>query len=433
MDQLPIEDFQREQAGRIAQSIQTQSGQHLQKIQQVQHSQWMVAHQYLAAILRLLDNDFDEASLKGNTPLESLPDDDLSYLIQIRIRKILAARTENPPALEYKKMKQQWIEAIEKIQDLEHQIHNLKESNREQVQKSRDMESHLIALRQVNELVNHSPIIKIMPTPSELFEIPEWFYGWKSSRQFEKTSAIVLSMGNTGQALRPSILKAVAARLAVAETNRGLDEAINQLISPADDLYPRLVEEIPTNLIHGSSSGGNPPMVLSLTRQGELAFEAIIGQKPKANEYLELLRHHSSPGHTVLNIQASEFLVEEGYLIQARASQIQLVNGEVYIPDIIAKSPSSNEILLIEVECDVNKDQEIRKRKWLKAYEATGGNIYVFCDNLSSQRKIQAEMNLALGELGYTSSLTNLHGLRQGKRSVRDSSIWISRRSTHSL
>ena len=127
-----------------------------------------------------------------------------------------------------------------------------------------------------------------------------------------------------------------------------------------------------------------------------------------------------------MNIQAAEFLAEEGYQIRGLAQAIQLSNGETYIPDIIAADPKIGEVIFIEVERDVHKDQMARKQKWMKQFEASGGNLYVFCDNLNCQRAIQGEINMALSGLEYNSFLTNLHGLRKEKRSEKDGSIWLS-------
>ena len=156
------------------------------------------------------------------------------------------------------------------------------------------------------------------------------------------------------------------------------------------------------------------------------SFLALTGQIPKENEYDRPVCLHSSPEHTILNIQAAEILVEEGYQLRGQAQEILLANGETLIPDIIASDPKNGEVIFIEVERDVNKDQMSRKQKWMKLYEASNGILNVFCDNLNCQRAIQGEINLALGGLEYNSFLTNLHGLRKGKRSEKDGSIWLS-------
>jgi hypothetical protein len=87
--------------------------------------------------------------------------------------------------------------------------------------------------------------------------------------------------------------------------------------------------------------------------------------------------------------------------------------------------PSTGQLIFVEVERDVHKDQMARKQKWMNLFEASNGNLYVFCDNLSGQRAIQGEINLAIGGMNYNSFLTNLHGLRNGKLSEKDGSIWL--------
>jgi len=85
-------------------------------------------------------------------------------------------------------------------------------------------------------------------------------------------------------------------------------------------------------------------------------------------------------------------------------------------------------LIFVEVERDVHKDHHARKQRWLNAYHASNGNLYVFCDNLNCQRAVQAEINHALGGLNYNSYLTNLHGLRNEKRSGKDGGIWLASR-----
>ncbi|MPM58740.1 hypothetical protein SDC9_105573 [bioreactor metagenome] len=235
-------------------------------------------------------------------------------------------------------------------------------------------------------------------------------------------------MGEMGIALRPSIIKQMAKRLSLSAANKNLDEALNWLMSPEGNEFPILVEQISGVVEQGSSSGGNQPAVLHLTRDGQVAYQVLTGKIPKENEFDILIRHHSSPEHTILNIQAGEILIEEGYKIRGRAQAINLSNGETYIPDIVAIDPKSGEVIFVEVERDVSKDQISRKTKWMKFYEASNGNLYVFCDNLNCQRAIQGEINLALSGLSYNSFLTNLHGLRNGKRAGKDGSIWFSQR-----
>jgi len=101
--------------------------------------------------------------------------------------------------------------------------------------------------------------------------------------------------------------------------------------------------------------------VLHLTQNGQVAYQVLSGKPLKENEFDKLMRHHSSPEHTILNIQAGEILVDEGYKIRGRAQSINLSNGETYIPDIIAVDHKTGEVIFIEVERDVSKDHISRK------------------------------------------------------------------------
>jgi hypothetical protein len=189
-----------------------------------------------------------------------------------------------------------------------------------------------------------------------------------------------------------------------------------------------LIEVVEGGSKQGSSSGGNPPDVLRLSLKGKEAYHLLTGKDSKENEYERLIHYHATPEHTILNIQAAEMLVEGGYQIQGQVQEIRLSNGGTFIPDIIAADRKTGEVIFVEVERDVHKDQSRRKQKWINLYEASNGNLFVFCDNLSCQRVIQGEINLALGGLVFNSYLTNLHGLRTGKRSEKDGSIWLSRK-----
>jgi len=111
---------------------------------------------------------------------------------------------------------------------------------------------------------------------------------------------------------------------------------------------------------------------------GKIAFQALFGHLPKENEYDLLKPRHSSPEHTILNIQVAEILSESGYLIKSQAQEIQMPNGSTFIPDIVAVDQSTGEVIFIEVEHDVNKGQSARKHKWMNLFEASNGNLYVF-------------------------------------------------------
>jgi hypothetical protein len=428
---LTLEEFQRNQSNRITREIIGQSEEHEQKMQANAQKLWENAHKHLVALLRLLDQDYDESCEKATRPLESFSDDDLAYLIHVRLRAMQgnASKMKKPDGTI--DIKQSLKELSQKYADLEQTLLASQDLNKKLQSEKSALEAHLAALRQIQKddvSQNIQPQKTDTEESSGLTPVPDWVKTWQSSKNFEKTSAAILVMGEMGIALRPSIIKQMANRLSLSAANKNLDEALNWLMSPEGNEVPILVEQINGVVEQGSSSGGNQPAVLHLTRDGQAAYQVLTGKIPKENEFDALIRHHSSPEHTILNIQAGEILVYEGYKIRGRAQTINLSNGETYIPDIIAVDPKTGEVIFVEVERDVSKDQISRKTKWMKFYEASNGNLYVFCDNLNCQRAIQGEINLALSGLSYNSFLTNLHGLRNGKRAGKDGSIWFSQR-----
>ena len=431
MVDFTLEEFQRNQSIRISRDIIGQSEEHEQKMQTNAQKSWENAHKQLVALLRFLDQDYDESCEKATRPLESFSDDDLAYLIHVRLRAMQGNASIKKIPDEAIEIKSSLKELSQKYADLEQTLLATQEMNKKLLAEKSALEAHLSALRQVQKdvvsLNIQSPNL-VTDNPGTLTTIPDWIKTWQESKTFEKTSTAILVMGEMGIALRPTIIRLIAKRLSLSAANKNLDEALNWLMATEDKSCPILIEQIGGVLEQGSSSGGNQPAVLHLTQDGQVAYQGLSGKPPKENEFDMLVRHHSSPEHTILNIQAGEILVDEGYKIRGRAQSINLSNGETYIPDIVAVDPKTGEVIFIEVERDVSKDQISRKQKWMKFYEASNGNLFVFCDNLNCQRSIQGEINLALGGLAYNSFLTNLHGIRNGKRAEKDGSIWFSQR-----
>jgi len=426
-----LEEFQRNQSIRISRDIIGQSEEHEQKMQTNAQKSWENAHKQLVALLRFLDQDYDESCEKATRPLESFNDDDLAYLIHVRLRAMQGNASKKEKPNEIIEVKRNLQELTQKYAGLEQENADLLEKNKQVQAENANLNSHLSALRQAQRNVLTHDEENIRSAASNLTvldnstSLPDWIGVWRSSKAFEKTSTVIHVIGETGKALRPSITKEMARRLSLSVDNGSLDEAINKLLSTEEGSHPILIERIEAIPEQGSSSGGNNPDILRLIDDGKIAFQILFGQIPKENEYDHLIHYHSSPEHTILNIQASEILADAGYLIKAQAQEIQLPNGSTFIPDIVAVDRSTGELIFIEVEHDVNKGQTARKLKWMNLYEASNGNLYVFCDNLTCQRAVQGEINLALGGLTYNSFLTNLHGLRSGKRS-ENGNIWLS-------
>ena len=432
MVEVSLEEYQRSQSVRIAQDIIGQSEEQEQKMQSNWEKTWLKAHQHLVALLRFLDKDYDDACDKSNHPLDRFSDDDLSYLIHVRVRGLVEEVKQRTKPSKEAELQRHVQELTRKVAALERKNTDLTDENKNLQAEITGLNAHLVAVRQVNQDV---PSQEASGDPEqnehhldrpEVGWIPDWFNSWKASKAFEKMAMVIRVMGDTGMALRPSIIKEMARRLSLSAENNSLDDALSRLLEQESDLHPVLIEKEKAVATEGAGSGGNLPDVLHLTEDGNSAYSVLSGKVATPNEYDRLIRFHSTPEHTILNIQAGEVLVEAGYHIKGQAQAIQLSNGSTFIPDIIAADPASGELVFIEVERDVHKDPAARKQKWMNCYEATNGNLYVFCDNLTCERAVQAEMNLTLSGLRFNSYLTNLHGLRSGKRSKKDGSIWLS-------
>ena len=429
MVDFTLEEFQRNQSIRISRDIIGQSEEHEQKMQTNAQKSWENAHKQLVALLRFLDQDYDESCEKATRPLESFSDDDLAYLIHVRLRAMQGNASIKKMPDEAIQLKHSLKELSQKYADLEQTFLAAQDLNKKLLAEKSALEAHLYAIRQIQKgsaLPNSDPQNFKVEDSGTVIPIPDWIRIWQSSKVFEKTSTVILVMGDMGIALRPSILKMMAKRLSLPIENHSLDEAVNRLLIDEENVHPNLIEKIEGVPEQGSSSGGNNPDVLRLTKEGNLAYRVLARQDPKQNEYDRLIRCHSSPEHTILNIQVVEVLVEAGYLIKGQVQEIQISDGSTFIPDISAIDPTTGELIFIEVERDVHKDKMTRKQKWINLFEVSNGNLYVFCDNLTGQRAIQGEINLSLGGLRYNSFLTNLHGLRNGKRFEKDGGIWLS-------
>jgi hypothetical protein len=243
---------------------------------------------------------------------------------------------------------------------------------------------------------------------------------WRKSKHFEYDSQAILLLGRTGLSRRPEIAGELG-KLINVDGNSGTHARI----------IKRLVEEWGMVSVEkpfqsrGASSGGSNPDIIQLTDRGKLAYRLLSGAEPVPGEFERLQPAHVSPEHTLLNIEVADFLQKEGYKILTEAPAIDLPTGGKFIPDLVAEK--GDDVFFIEVERGVSKDTRARQTKWLNFQAASGGRIYVFCDNLECMCGIRKELIDALGPHRAAFSLTNLAQLKNGDRG-KDGSIWLDRR-----
>lgn len=266
--------------------------------------------------------------------------------------------------------------------------------------------------------VHSSPAV-VAPVAKDNGE-PEWMMDWRKSKHFEYDSNAILLLGRTGLSRRPEIAQELG-KLINVDGNSGTHARI----------IKRLVEEWGMASIEkpfqsrGASSGGSNPDIIQLTDRGKLAYRLLSGTEPVPGEFERLQPAHASPEHTLLNIEVADFLQGEGYKILTKVPAIDLPSGGKFIPDLVAEK--GDDIYFIEVERGVSKDTRARQTKWLNFYTASGGRIYVFCDNLECMCGIRKELIDALGAHRASFSLTNLAQLKNGDKE-KDGSIWLDRR-----
>ncbi|HOF59941.1 MAG TPA: hypothetical protein PK726_05095, partial [Candidatus Cloacimonadota bacterium] len=228
MVDLTLEEFQRNQSTRISREIIGQSEEHEQKMQANAQKLWENAHKQLVALLRLLDQDYDESCEKATRPLESFNDDDLAYLIHVRLRTLQGPASKKIEPLEINDLKQRLKELNQKYSDLERELIATQESKKNIQAEKAALEAHLAALRQIQK----DEVAQDIQPPEfdteesrDLTPVPDWVKTWQLSKNFEKISAAILVMGEMGIALRPSIIKQMAKRLSLSAANKNLDEA----------------------------------------------------------------------------------------------------------------------------------------------------------------------------------------------------------------
>jgi hypothetical protein len=76
------------------------------------------------------------------------------------------------------------------------------------------------------------------------------------------------------------------------------------------------------------------------------------------------------------------------------------------------------------LEHEANIDKEARHAKWRNFNQASGGNIYKFCDNRTCISSIISEINCALDSLPTSLYLIDLADLQAGMRGEGDR-IWL--------
>lgn len=384
-------------------------------------TRWRKAQRVLVSLLETFAPEEADRRLKNGQQLDSLPVDELEQLI----RRHLGARVNHHSSQPQSRQKSDDLEAENQKKQVE--LDNMRAENSklksiiEQLGgENEKLHSQIAALQQVTEAEQR--LIKIdrekVEEVGQFMQMePNWVMEWRKTDSFERDASVLMMIGETGLARKP-LIEAQAAELLGIKKAGG---SIQALITRLSDLG--VIQVFRPWKDEGAGSGGRLPNLIRLTELGETAVWLLTGKKAVKNEYDVLLERHVTPEHTMLNLMAGDVLREAGYVVNLLPPDIKLPNGSVFQPDIVLRD-ERGAVLYVEVEREANKDLEQRQAKWRNFHQASGGVMYIFCDNKSGMNRIISEMNYALGNQSAVIFLTNLVELQAGRRGGEDS-IWL--------
>lgn len=385
------------------------------------------AQRVLVGLLETFAPDEVDQRLKSGRPLDSLPVEELEQLVrqhignQLHQAQVLLKDSQSAKTLQHNR---------DQLDKLRSQYESLREENARFVSQVASLETEKNNLiNQVTALQSAAPALseqssnleEVKSTDTETMNDrppePGWMVAWRQAETFDRDSRILIMVGKTGLSRRPVIEGQAAEMFGIKKAGGSLQALITRLT----DL--QLIETFRTWGADGAGTGGRFPDLVRLAERGHMAYWLLTGENPSVNEYDLLLERHVSPEHTLLNLQAADVLREAGYQVNLTPPDVNLPDGGLFKPDLVLIDGQGT-LLFVEVERDTDKNVEQRQAKWRNFHQASGGRMFVVCDNRSCMRNIRSEINYCLGNILLVISLTNLADLQAGKRGEGDG-IWL--------
>lgn len=385
------------------------------------------AQRVLVGLLETFAPDEVDQRLKSGRPLDSLPVEELEQLV----RQHIGNQLHQAQALLKDSQSAKNLQHIrDQLDKLRSQYESLREENAQLVVQVASLETERNnLLGQVTALQSAAPAFseqssnleevkspdaeKVKDKPPE----PDWMVAWRQAETFDRDARILMMVGKTGLSRRPVIESQAAEMLGIKKAGGSIQALITRLMDF------QLIETFRPWTADGAGTGGRFPDLVRLAERGQIAYWLLTGENPSVNEYDLLLERHVSPEHTLLNLQAADVLREAGYQVNLTPPDVNLPDGGLFKPDLVLIDEQGS-LLFVEVERDTDKNIEQRQAKWRNFYQASGGRMFVVCDNRSCMRNIRSEINYCLGNRSLVVSLTNLADLQAGKRGDGDS-IWL--------
>jgi hypothetical protein len=399
-------------------------------LRQQAESRWQQAQRTLVTLLESFAPEEVERRLKSGQPLDSMRVDELGQLIKQQftalLRKALELKNESGNGGELPELKSQILTIHGEMDRIRAENRHLAAETQSLKEERDRLVNQLAALQQVSTSQaqssvrapnGHHPTEGIQQNSAPE---PDWMISWRNAETFKRDSNILSFLGETGLARRPLIEARAAELLGIKKAGGSIRALISRLA------VMQVIEIFRPWEADGAGSGGRYPDLVRLTERGQIAYWLFTGTNPKDNEYDLLLKRHVSPEHTLLNLQAADVLREAGYQVNQTPPDIHLPNDGSFKPDL-ALIEDQGALMFVEVERDTDKNVEQRRAKWRNFHQASGGKMYVVCDNRSCMRNIRSEINYYLKNKQLVVSLTNLADLQTGKRGEGDS-VWLEAR-----
>lgn len=391
-------------------------------------TRWRMAQRVLVSLLETFAPEEVDQRLKNGRPLDHLPVDELEQLVRQqvgnRLHQAQSLLKESQSAQRVQNLRDQLEKMAVHADELRKENKQLQDQNNQIEAEKIDLLNQLAALRAVSQAERQTDAVDGPIDSSSDGGVPPepaWMATWRQAETFERDAGILKMIAETGLARRPVIEAQAAEMLGIKKAGGSIQALMSRLM----DL--NLVETFRPWAADGAGTGGRYPDLVHLTDQGRLAYWLLTGQQPQVNEYDLLLERHVSPEHTLLNLQAADVLREAGYQVNLTPPEITLPDGGLFRPDLVIID-DQGATHFVEVERDVDKNFEQRQAKWRNFYQASGGRMFVVCDNRSCMRNIRSEINYCLRNSPLLVSLTNLADLHAGKRGEGDS-VWLEARN----
>ena len=400
------------------------------ELRQQAEGRWQAAQRELVALLEAYAPEEVDRRLKAGQPLDSLGVEDLGVLL----RQQLNARPKPTPihpdgsGLIVTDLKAQLQTSQSELAALRAEHQRLAEQTQALNAERDGLHAQLSALQQATAVRSITIPLPNGNPPSESAPQPDWMTAWRAAKTFKRDAIVLRLLGETGLARRPEVRQQAAERLGIRKPGGSIQSLFKRLerLGLIEIFYPWHSSGSKTWHSSGSKTGGSLPGLLRLTERGSLAYWLLCGSDPAQNEYDALLSRHVSPEHTLLNIQAADFLSSANFTVDLFPPEIHLPDGGLFRPDLLARD-QAGDTLYLEVEADANKNSEQRHAKWRNALQAGGGRLHIFCDNPSCMDFVRNEINRTLGSQVKQCFLTNLVDLEAKKRGA-DGGIWLEMR-----